>query len=66
MRNHTSYTVAKPAVIACVLEFVLMAFLKNMITSMAVFFAFSVMVPLLLKSEEMGDVSNELREESNI
>lgn len=66
MRNHTSYTVTKPAVIACVLEFVLMAFLKNMITSMAVFFAFSVMVPLLLKSEEMGDVSNELREESNI
>lgn len=66
MKNHPSYSVAMPAAIACFVEFVAMAVLKNMITSMAVFFAFSVMVPLLLKSEEAEGNKNAVCKEDNI
>lgn len=52
MKNHPSFEKSKPAVISCILVFLIMIFLKNIITSLPVFFAFYVMVPLLLKSEE--------------
>ncbi len=52
MKNHPSFEKSKPAAITCVLVFLIMIFSKNMITSLPVFFAFYVMVPLLLKSEE--------------
>ena len=52
MRKYDSYERAKPAMIACVIQFVLLVFLKNIITSFGIFFAYYVLVPLLLKSED--------------
>lgn len=41
----------KAAIIACNIEFVVLVFTKNIITSLSVFFAFFVLFPLLLKVE---------------
>lgn len=42
----------KAAIIACITDFILLVFLKNIITSLSVFFAFFVMVPFLLKIDD--------------
>ena len=41
----------KASIIACNIEFIVLIFTKNIITSLSVFFAFFVMFPLLLKIE---------------
>ncbi len=41
----------KAAIIACNIEFIILIFTKNIITSLSVFFAFFVLFPLLLKVE---------------
>lgn len=41
----------KAAIIACNIEFLVLVFTKNIITSLSVFFAFFVLFPLLLKVE---------------
>jgi hypothetical protein len=58
MKNHTSYQTTRPAVIAVMTEFVLLIFLKNIVTSMAVFFVFYALIPLLLKAKEGENESN--------
>ncbi len=45
----------KAAIIACCVEFVVLVFSKNIITSLSVFFAFFVLLPLLLKIENVEE-----------
>lgn len=52
MKNHPSYQNSKPAVIACIVEFLVLIFSKNIVTSMAIFFVFYGLIPLFLKAEE--------------
>lgn len=42
----------KEAIIACTIEFVVLIFSKNIITSLSVFLAFFVLIPFLLKIED--------------
>lgn len=64
MKNHPSYKTSKPAVIASMVEFIVLIFSKNIVTSMAIFFTFFVLIPLLLKSKESGE--NEFDKENSI
>ena len=64
MKNHPSYKTSKPAVIACMVQFIALIFSKNIVTSMAIFFAFYVLNPLLLKSKESEE--NEFDKENSI
>ena len=41
----------KAAIIACNIEFIILVFTKNIITSLSLFFAFFVLMPLILKAE---------------
>jgi len=52
MKNHPSYETAKPAVIAGMVQFFILIFYKNIVTSLAIFFVFFVFIPLLLKAKE--------------
>ncbi len=45
----------KAAIIACHIEFIVLVFSKNIITSLSLFFAFFVLVPLLLKVENTDE-----------
>lgn len=54
-----NYSKNKSAIITCTIEFILLVFLKNIITSLAVFFAFFVMVPFLLKLDDGETYKNE-------
>lgn len=47
-----NYNKNKAAIIACVIEFAFLAFSKNIITSLSIFFSFFVMIPFLLKLGE--------------
>lgn len=46
-----NYEKNKAAIIACNIEFIILVFTKNIITSLSVFFAFFVLMPLILKAE---------------
>ncbi len=52
MKNHPSYQEMRPVVITCMVEFLALVFLKNIMSSMAVFFVFYALIPLLLKAKE--------------
>lgn len=45
----------KAAIITCHIEFIVLVFSKNIITSLSLFFAFFVLVPLLLKVENTDE-----------
>ena len=48
----------KASIIACNIEFIVLIFTKNIITALAVFFAFFVLFPLLLKIESTEERKN--------
>ena len=48
-----NFAESKPAIIACVTEFIILIFFKNIITSMAIFFVYFVLIKYLLKLEEV-------------
>lgn len=51
MKYTCDYKKNKVAIIACVVEFIILIFLKNIVTSYAIFFSFFVLAPLMLKIE---------------
>ena len=55
LKYNCNYGKNKAAIITCTIEFIMLVFLKNIITSLSVFFAFFVMVPFLLRlNDEEG------------
>lgn len=58
MKCTCNYKKNKAAIISCVIEFILLVFLKNIITSYAIFFSFFVLAPLILKMEKRKKDSN--------
>ena len=64
MKNYKSYQTSRPAAMACMIEFIILIFTKNIVTSMAVFFVFYALIPLLLKAEE--DIFYESAKEDSI
>lgn len=52
MKYTCNYMKNKSAINACVIEFIILIFLKNIVTSFAIFFSFFVLAPLLLKIQK--------------
>lgn len=59
IKSTCNYQKNKVAILTCTVEFIILVFLKNIITSLSVFFAFFVMVPFLLKLEDSEVSKNE-------
>ena len=57
MKSFATHIETRAIAIACSIQFVALVFLKNIITSMAIFFTFFAFIPLLVRSEEkeMGE-----------
>lgn len=54
MKYTCNYRKNKAAIIACVVEFIILVFLKNIVTSFAIFLSFFVLAPFILKMEKKG------------
>ena len=52
MKYTCNYAKNRAAIIACTVEFIILIFLKNIITSFAIFFSFFVLAPMLLKIQK--------------
>lgn len=66
MKKNCGYNKIKSVVVASTVQFVILVFTKNIITSLAIFFTYFAFIPLLVKSEGNGEMGHELNKNNGV